>query len=211
MASVAAGDLTLESYQAAADVYRDQTPPPGPAVAGFLDELARRVGTGSVLEMGSGPGADAAYLEARGPKVLRTDAAPAFVEMLRADGHQAQVLDVRVGDLGGPYAGVLANAVLLHLTPEEAADVLTRTRSAVVDGGVLAFTLKEGDGQAWTSAKLGLPRHFTFWRELQVRAVLQATGWTRVVIDHVAGREETWLFVLACAGTSSQANDPGTD
>lgn len=211
MTSAATGDVTLDSYQATADVYRDLTPPPGPAVAGFLDELARRVGAGSVLEMGSGPGADATHLEARGPRVVRTDAVPAFVQMLRADGHQAQVLDVRVDDLGGPYAGVLANAVLLHLTREEFADVLARAREAVEDGGVLAFTLKEGDGDAWTSAKLGLPRHFTFWREPQLRAVLQTTGWTDVVIDHVAGRDEAWLFVLAHAAGDSQTDHPGTD
>ncbi|WP_299039165.1 trans-aconitate 2-methyltransferase [uncultured Pseudokineococcus sp.] len=209
--SAAAGDVTLESYQAAADVYRDQTPSPGPAVAGFLDEVARRVGSGSILEMGSGPGADATYLEARGPRVVRTDAVPAFVQMLRADGHQARVLDVRVDDLGGPYAGVLANAVLLHLTREEVADVLTRARDAVVDGGVLAITLKEGDGDAWTSAKLGLPRHFTYWREPQLRAVLEATGWSDVVVDHVAGRDEAWLFVLALAARHAPAVDHGLD
>ena len=53
-------------------------------------------------------------------------------------------LDVRTAELGGPYEAILADAVLLHLTREQFADVLRRARCAVVDGGLLAFTLKEG-------------------------------------------------------------------
>lgn len=132
---------------------------PGPAVLAYLDRVARLVGAGTVLEFGSGPGWDASYLESRGPRVVRTDGAPAFVAMLRAAGHSARLLDVRVDDFGGPYDAVLADAVLLHLTREEFVDVLRRARRAVRSGGLLALTLKEGDGEAWTQAKLGLPRH----------------------------------------------------
>lgn len=205
--SVGPGDVTLGSYQAAARRYREESGPLDPAVTAFLDRLAQMVGTGTVLELGSGPGADADYLEGRGPRVVRTDAVPAFVEMLQADGHRARVLDVRVDDLGGPYDGVLANAVLLHLTREEVTDVLARARGAVTGEGCLAFTLKEGDGEAWSSVKLDLPRHFTYWREPQVRAALQDTGWRTLAVDHVAGISEQWLFVLARADAGSRTED----
>lgn len=195
----AAGDVTLVSYNAAADVYRERSAPPGPAVTAYLDQVARLVGTGTVLELGSGPGWDASYLESRGPRVVRTDGASAFVDMLQAAGHPARLLDVRADDFGGPYDAVLADAVLLHLTREEFVDVLQRARRAVRSGGLLAATLKEGDGEAWTQAKLGLPRHFTYWREPAVHAALGATGWQVLSFDHVAGRLEPWLFVIARA------------
>jgi len=146
------------------------------------------------------------YLESQGPRVLRTDGAPAFVQMLQAAGHQTRLLDVRVDDFGGPYDAVLADAVLLHLTREQFVDVLQRARQAVADGGVLAVTLKEGDGQAWTEAKLGRPRHFTYWREPAVRAALLATGWQVLSLELVAGRVEPWLFVLA--RTASAPGEP---
>jgi protein-L-isoaspartate O-methyltransferase len=38
------------------------------------------VGRGHILELGSGPGWDAAYLERRGVQVTRSDATRAFVE-----------------------------------------------------------------------------------------------------------------------------------
>jgi len=110
------GDVTLGSYDAAAHLYLMHSAPPGPAVLAYLDEVARLVGDGTVLELGSGPGWDAMYLESRGPRVLPSDGAPAFVQMLQAAGHQTRLLDVRVDDFGGPYAAVLADAVLLHAT-----------------------------------------------------------------------------------------------
>lgn len=194
------GDVTLGSYDAAAHLYLMHSAPPGPAVLTYLDEVARLIGDGTVLELGSGPGWDAMYLESRGPRVLRTDGALAFVQMLEAAGHQTRLLDVRVDDFGGPYDAVLADAVLLHVTREQFVEVLQRAREAVANGGILAITLKEGDGEAWTQAKLGRPRHFTYWREPAVHAALMATGWQVHSLEHVAGRDEPWLFVIARTG-----------
>lgn len=198
--SSASGDVTLDSYDAAAHVYLEQSEPPGPAVMAYLDAVAVLVGDGTVLEPGSGPGWDACYLESRGPRVLRTDGASTFVQMLQAAGHQTRLLDVRVDDFGGPYDAVLADAVLLHVTREQFVDVLRRARQAVASGGVLVITVKEGDGEAWTEAKLGRPRHFTYWREPSVRAALTDTGWQVLSLEHVAGRVEPWLFVIARTG-----------
>lgn len=194
------GDATLAAYQTAAQRYLDHSARPAPALTAYLDRVAGLVGAGEVLEIGSGPGWDAEHLERRGVQVLRTDATPVFVARLRAAGHDARLLDVRSAELGGPYAAVLADAVLLHLTREQFEDVLGRARRAVVDDGLLACTLKEGDGAGWTEEKLGLPRYFTYWREPAVRQVLARTGWTAIRVDHVAGRAEPWLYVLArCA------------
>lgn len=193
------GDITIASYDARADVYAAQTATPSPAVTAWLERVADAIGSGHVLELGSGPGHDADQLEARGLRVSRTDATPAFVTMLRAAGHDARPLDMRRDDLGGPYQAVLADAVLLHLDRTQFADLLARARAAVVDGGVLAFTIKEGDGDEWHERKLGVPRHFTYWREPGVRDALARTGWDVVELAHVDGTIEQWLFVIARA------------
>ncbi len=200
------GDVTLAAYAAGVQRYLEHSSAPGPAMRRHLDRLAAVVGAGHVLELGSGPGWDAAHLESRGVRVTRTDAAPAFVERLRAAGHDARLLDVRTDDFGGPYEAVLADAMLLHLTREQFEEVLRRARGAVVEGGVLAFTVKEGDGAAWSNAKLDLPRHFTYWREPTVREVLTRSGGTVTSLDHVAGRTEPWLYVIA--RTAQTPNPP---
>ena len=131
--------------------------------------------------------------------VWPTDATPAFVEMMLSTGLGATLLDLRSDDLGGPWQGVLAQAVLLHLNRVQLAQALHRLRAAVVDGAVLAFTVKEGDGDGWSNLKLDLPRHFTYWRERPLRHALAQSCWDVMSIDHVVGRTEPWPYVLACA------------
>lgn len=169
---------TLASYEAGVDRYLEHSCPPGPDMVRYLDRYADLVGSGRVLELGSGPGWDALHLEARGVRVTRSDATPAFLTRLRAAGHDALHLDVRTDDLGGPWDGLLADAVLLHLDRAQLEELLRSARRAVTAGGVLGFTLKEGDGSAWTTDKLDHPRHFTYWREPALREVLTRTGWT---------------------------------
>lgn len=207
-----ATDATIATYEQAAMLYREQSTRRTPGLSGFLDRLAelvleRQPEGGHVLEIGSGPGLDADHLESRGVRVTRTDATEAFVDMLRAGGHEALLMDVRSDDLGGPYDGVLADAVLLHLSRSQFEDALGRIRGAVASGGIFAFTLKEGDGDAWSDAKLGLPRWFTYWNEAPVHEVLARTGWSVLSVDHVAGHSEPWLYVIATAGTTATAAD----
>lgn len=188
------GSITRQTYQAAAEAYARRTPRRGPDE--FLDRVVELMPGAEVLEIGSGPGWDADHLEVRGCRVTRTDVTPAFVDALRAAGHQARTLDVRTDDLGGPWDVILANAVLLHLTRAEFADAVTRARAAVRPGGLLAISLKEGDGERWSEAKLELPRYFVYWREPAVRDVLEQAGWTIEHLDH-RQRSEPWLMIIA--------------
>jgi protein-L-isoaspartate O-methyltransferase len=192
-------DVTLATYEARAQTYRDLGGVQRPALRSFLDRVAAVVGDGSILELGTGPGFDAALLEARGCRVTRTDGAYSFVEMLQSAGHEARRLDVRTDAFGDGFDAVLAQAVLLHLTRDEYSHALVRARDAVVQNGLLAVTLKEGDGSAWSEAKLDLPRYFTFWRAAEVSEALAGAGWSVIWIDHVMGATEPWLYVLAHA------------
>jgi SAM-dependent methyltransferase len=191
-------DATLAAYQNRVQEYVQCTPWPFPELIAFLDRFAGLAGAGPVLELGSGPGRDASYLESRGVRVIRSDATPAFVTLLREADHDARLLDARTDPLGGPYQGIFANAVLLHLSRDQFGDLLRRALAATVPGGVLAFTLKDGDGEAWSEHKLGVPRHFTYWREPAVRAALHRAGWPGASVDHVASGGG-WLHVVARA------------
>lgn len=190
-------EVTLAAYRDGAGRFLARRVEVGPEMAGFLDSFADLVRPGPVLEIGSGRGQDADHLESRGVQVLRSDATAAYVEALRARGRAATLLDVRSSPLGGPHRGVLADAVLLHLPRAQLATVAARLRAAVLDGGHLALTLKEGDGQAWSEHALGLPRHFTFWREEPLRVLLDHAGWRVLSVDHVAGEHDDWLYVIA--------------
>lgn len=193
--------LTVAAYDAQAADYRDASAPLGDQVRAGLDELASRLAPGSlVLEIGSGGGRDARELEARGLRVRRTDVTPGFVALLREQGHEAEVLDPLRDELADDHHdAVWANASLLHVARADLPVVLGRLAATARPGGVLRLSVKEGDGDAWsTHGSIGVPRRFTYWRRPALEAALSGAGWVVEQVEETDGmRGERWLSVLA--------------
>jgi SAM-dependent methyltransferase len=189
-------EVTLATYEQAAEQFRDSIPTgPNTLLIELFDLIdAHLPDGGDVLELGSGTGRDAIELERRGHRVRRTDAATSFVEMIRADGHEAEQLNALTDDFGGPYDLVFADAVFLHFTPGQLATVLSK---AHVAAGLLAFTTSEGDGDEWSTRYLDLPRHFTSWQEQPLRDLLAAAGWTVLAWQRGQATRSGWYYVLA--------------
>lgn len=197
--------VTVASYDAFAEAYREGTADMPEQVREALDRFAAGLPAGArVLEVGSGPGRDARALEAAGLSVRRTDITPAFVAMLRAEGHAADVVDPLSDDLADPerdqpYDAVWASASLLHVRREDFPVAVRRLAEVTAPGGTFHLALKEGDGARFsTHGHVGGPRHFTFWREDALREVLADAGWDVVEVRHQTGpRGDAWLDVTA--------------
>ena len=201
-----AGALTVAGYHRQAAAYRDAGQPLPDSIRVAIDGLVAALPPGArVLEIGSGAGRDAAALEAAGLSVRRTDITPGFVELLRTDGHDADVLDPLTDDLadpahpGEPYAAVWASASLLHVARADLPVVLRRLAEATRADGLLRMSVKEGDGDGWsTHGSIPTPRRFVYWREPQLREVLAESGWQVLETDHGEGlRGESWLGMVA--------------
>ena len=195
--TVRAYDLDAASYAAATATVPDR-------VRTVLEDLARRLGGGArVLEVGSGGGRDALLMESLGLDVRRTDVTPGFVALLRGQGHACDLLDPLADDLTapeGPYDAVWANASLLHVARTDLPTVLGRLADVTRPGGLLRATLKEGDGEGWsTHGAIARPRHFTYWRAPALAEVVTASGWVDVAVRDglVGSRGESWLEVSA--------------
>ena len=178
-----------------------------PFIGAAMLQLAGIEPGARVLEVGSGSGRDARALEEAGLSVRRTDITPAFVHLLRDAGFVADVVDPLVDDLsdpaapGTPYAGVWADASLLHVDRDDLPRVLSRLADATVAGGVLFASVKEGDGEDWSvHGNVTAPRFFTYWREGPLRSALAGAGWRVVGVERHEGTRERWLFVLARRG-----------
>jgi SAM-dependent methyltransferase len=190
-------EVTLASYEEAAEKFRESIPRgPNPSLIELFDLIdAHLPAGGSVLELGSGSGRDAVELEQRGHRVRRTDAPGSFVDMIRADGYQADRLNALTDDFGGPYDLVFADAVFLHFTRDQLAAVLRKAREAAA---LLAFTTREGEGDKWSRRYLDLPRHFTLWQEQALRDLLAECGWS--VLAWQRGESTAgggWFYILA--------------
>ncbi|GAA0601176.1 class I SAM-dependent methyltransferase [Kribbella sandramycini] len=184
-------ERTLATYEQAAEQFRELIPAePNHQLIGLLE---LKPGA-RVLELGSGTGRDAVELERRGFAVRRTDATEAFLEMIRADGYQADRLNALNDDFGGPYDAVFADAVFLHFDRALLPGVL---RKAAHAAPVLAFSTMEGQGEEWSNRLMDLPRHFVQWTEEALRDVLTATGWSVERLERGAGNFSSWMQVLA--------------
>lgn len=172
--------ITISSYNAHIDEYIDKdssddvrTLAYWPGVQYFLDQLPAGQ---KILEIGSGTGADARRIEAKGFVVQRTDITDAFVEYMRSKNYDALRFDI----LGGPYtakqAAIFANAVFLHFTPEQFKMALQNVSESLADDGLVCMGMKLGDFEGWREKGLSGKRYFKFWSLEDLQIELQNAG-----------------------------------
>ena len=186
---------TLRSYEASARDYdaivADHAPPE------IEDALRRMVACmpagGLVLEVGSGTGRDADFVESLGAIVRRTDATQAFLDLQAERGKQGALLNVVTDALGGPFDAILAMAVLIHVDRVQIAPVLRKVFDALAPGGVFLAGMRIGQGETNGDYQT------VYWDRDRFAARLTAAGlrldWERQWI----GREGVrWASFLAC-------------
>lgn len=194
-------DKTIASYDGHVSDYIDGTVH---EVSGTIKEWIDRTfedvpKDARILEFGSAFGRDAAYLQNLGYQIACTDATPAFVDELQQRGFNANVLNAITDELPQGTDIVLANAVLLHFTRDEAATVIGKVYDALNVGGKFAFTLKQGEGEEWSEYKLGAPRFFTYWTDAQIHDVLAGAGFDDISVlgDRSTPEHSMWLQIIA--------------
>ena len=193
---------TLESYNAHIQEYVEGTPQ---EVTGGVKEwidasLEGLPQDARILEFGTAFGRDATYIEGLGYKVERTDATPGFVDLLQSKGYDARVLNAITDDIPGEYDLIFADAVLLHFTRDETRRVAEKVFSALNNGGRFAISLKQGDGEDWSDAKLGAPRFFCYWNKDNIEQVLSEAGFPNVSVgdfDSSGHNNAKWLHIIA--------------
>ena len=142
---------TLKFYaDNAADYVRNNGAERSPELASFLSRLPAG---GSVLELGTGSGRDAAAMLAAGFAVTPSDASPELAAQAEALlGRKVLLLAFHELAEIAAYDGVWASACLLHAPRDELTGDLARIFTALRPGGQLAASFKAGGGEAATSS-----------------------------------------------------------
>lgn len=163
---------TIRFYEGYAREYSgSESGTPSKAIAGALRRMVEQLPPGGlVLEVGSGPGCDADFVESLGVRVRRTDATQAFRELQRERGRHVESLNILTDDLGGPYDGVLAMHVLIHIERADTDRVLEKIWKALRPGGVLLAAMWEGSGETTGDY------HMTYWSRDAFVARLSVAG-----------------------------------
>lgn len=192
--NTAASSRTIESYEAYAATYDTLV---GPTLSADIEAALRRLIAvvrpgGEILEIGSGPGREADFLEVLGLRVRRTDATRAFLRLQAERGKHAELLNVITDELGGPYDGVLAMCVLIHVGFDHIDAVLRKIAGSLRPGGGFLVSMREGDGETHGAY------HTVYWRTADFTARLQSAGfrvdWETHSIDSDG---DAWLTYLA--------------
>jgi hypothetical protein len=190
---------TVQSYegyarQYAAAVSRDPSPP--------TQEGARRLvqvtgAAATILEIGSGPGWDADFVESLGASVRRTDITAAFRELQAERGKHVDALDVLEDDLSGPYHGIMAMCVLLNIDRDQVATVLGKVSRALIPAGAFLVSLREGEGELWERSEASGDYHVVLWSEPDFASSLRAAGLEVLWRTRHEDSDGTWLTFLA--------------
>lgn len=168
--------------------------------SGNTDGADGSAAVADVLEIGSGPGYDADYLETLGLTVRRTDATAAFRDWQAARGRRVEALDVTTDAIEGCYAGVLMLAVLQHLERDQVDAVLDRIARALTDNGSLLLSVPSGSDDGWEHGHSGDYR-VVRWTPAQLDERLARAGFA-VIREHASASasatgDDPWRWVLA--------------
>lgn len=185
---------TIAAYESYAQEYdKIVEAAPSEHVRKGLRELAAATGEGArILEIGSGCGRDADFIETLGVQVHRTEPAEAFLELQRARGKTAHMLDVVEDELGGPYDGVMVMCVLFHIERAAIDAVLRKLADALRPGGGFLVSMREGEGETRGEYLM------TYWSRDDFAARLEQAG---LVVEwdyrHLGRKDERWFTLLA--------------
>jgi SAM-dependent methyltransferase len=142
---------TVAAYEDYARRYAEAvsaTPSAGEAEG--LRRLAAAIPTsGRVLDIGSGPGWEADFLEALGLQVRRTDVTASFLQFQAERGKTAYPFDVLSDEIVDVYDGMLMLYVLQHFERDQLDGVLRKLARGLTANGALLLTHFLGEGEAW--------------------------------------------------------------
>lgn len=188
---------TVDSYEKKIDTYVATTPTEvDGTMKTWMDDFTKGVRPeGTVFEIGSGTGRDADYFtKTHSLNVVCSDAPSGFVDLLTSKGYPAFRFDVLKDEFPVPSAdAVFSNAVLHHFTREDAQFIMRKIYKFTAGNAPFAFSVKSGEGEEWTSEKIGEPRFFTYWSMPEIFKLVISAGFKEVEVSQSPG----WLFIIA--------------
>jgi 2-polyprenyl-3-methyl-5-hydroxy-6-metoxy-1,4-benzoquinol methylase len=189
---------TVAAYDAHAETYADITRSGHAETREALGLFARHLGAGArVLEVASGPGWDADWLEQAGLIVRRTDLSEGFIAVQRARGRTVERLNLIEDDPGGPWDGIVALYVMQHVARDLTGAVVARLAGALRPGGLLLTSFQEGEGEEEQTGSEGGTYEVVRRSEDEVFAAVGQIGLEVVRLHVFQGTEARWMLVTA--------------
>lgn len=168
------------------------------AVVAAADQFLRMLPAAPrLLDVGCGPGRDAAWFGTRGCRVAGADLSRGMLAQTQNFIHgpltQAAMQSLPFRDAA--FDGLWCNAALLHLPKRAAPRALAEFHRVLKSGGALFVSLQAGEGEVWESQSYGheAPRFFARYTLEEAAALLTRCGF----IIHRQDPSQYWLHFFA--------------
>lgn len=192
-------DKTIETYKENFQKYIERTP--SEVVGAFKeweDIFCSFITEGNkIFEIGSATGRDARYFKSKGFEVFCTDVIPEALEGLKKEGFETAEFNFKDNPSEkwiDSFDGVFANAVFLHATQQEFEQNLLNIYEILKEDGILAFSLKIGQGEEVLLAKMDAPRFFRYYEKEELEKILAKYPYQIISINKVDN--DKWLHVI---------------
>ena len=199
-------EATIDAYNRQAGEYIIKTPPnhnlPSHQwLKQWIDKVLTHVKpNGKVLEVGSATPRDARYIRQHGFAVQCSDAADSFLTHLSKQGEAPIKLNIVKDKIKEKYDLIFTNAALPHLTDEQFEIALDNIYNGLNEYGILAFNLKEGEGEAWINEKFTEKRYINYWHTANAQRIVENHGFHIVSIDDKIKGDlpsHLWIHIIA--------------
>jgi SAM-dependent methyltransferase len=197
--------ITSATYDQIAADYAARSPGAAPeTLATIRKRFAALLAPGArVLDVGCGPGWEAARLRALGLRAYGLDRSRGMLAEARAWGVPLLLGDMCTLPLpDGALDGLWVCASFLHIPRRDGPAVLCEFRRVLRPGGALYIGVKEGDGERWVEHGTGGRRFFVFYQADELDALLAAHGFSIVdgwLDTDSSGQPERWINRIAIA------------
>jgi ADP-ribose pyrophosphatase YjhB (NUDIX family)/ubiquinone/menaquinone biosynthesis C-methylase UbiE len=155
-----------------------------------------------VLDVGCGPGRDAAWLAEQGYQAVGVDLSEGMLREGLARGVPVPLIQADMAHMPfrkGSFRGLWVCASLLHIPKKEAADVL-RELSRIVHPGHISVAVKRGEGEAWVTDEAGKRLFFAYYTPSEIELLMERSGFEVISTwenEDLSGRTHPWIHVLA--------------
>jgi len=150
----------------------------------------------TVFEIGSGLGADALSLRNAGYEVIASDFVEKFIVELKNKNLKAIFFDAKLDDIPEGIDCIYANAVFVHLSPEDVFGFLSKAKNKLINKKLVFISVIKGDGYERSTRAKGFERDFYYYQLDSITEILSKAGY-KVVFSN--NNDPKWLQIIGKA------------
>lgn len=172
----------------------------------FIEKSLSSIPLGSdVLEIGSGDGANAKYIESLGYNVTASDTAPDFIEASRNLGLETIEFNALEDEFPKTYFAIFCWRVFVHFTKEDALRIIKRAYDNLKENGVFIFNAinretKSVDNE-WADFSgeyhMGAERYYNYYKKEELDEIINQTDFNIESFHQEGGKANNkWLVYV---------------